>query len=85
MAKKPRPTLNDPLVCFCNEVPRSAIDRAIACGACTLAQLFDATFAGCGPCGGSCQPHLVHILGEALAAAELAQRPAVAPVPTQET
>lgn len=59
----------DPLVCFCNEVPQSEIDRAIRCGARTLAEIFDATFAGCGPCGGSCQPDLQRIL------AERAQRP----------
>lgn len=84
MAKKPRPMLNDPLVCFCNEVPRSAIDRAIARGACSLAQLYDATFAGCGPCGGSCQPHLVHILTEARTALDTSHRHLASVLPTPE-
>ena len=52
----------DPLICLCNEVPLSEINAAIDRGACTLAHLFDATYAGCGPCGGSCQPELVQIL-----------------------
>lgn len=59
---KRKPDRNDPLICMCNEVPASQILRAIDCGACTLGQIFDATFAGCGPCGGSCQPELVRIL-----------------------
>lgn len=54
----------DPLICFCNEVPKSKIDAAMANGACTLAAIFDQTFAGCGPCGGSCQPELVQLLAE---------------------
>lgn len=63
MAKQQR-SRKDPLVCLCNQVPRSAIVAAMDRGACTLAQLFDATFAGCGPCGGSCQPQLVAMLEE---------------------
>ncbi len=58
------PNRGDPLICLCNEVPRSAICRAIGSGACSLAQIFDATFAGCGPCGGSCQPELAKLLYE---------------------
>lgn len=54
----------DPLVCFCNRVPQSAIEAAVQGGARSLAQLFDATWAGCGPCGGSCQPELQRLLGE---------------------
>lgn len=57
----------DPLVCFCNRVPQSAIERAVQNGACTLAHVFDATWAGCGPCGGSCQPELQRLLDELLA------------------
>lgn len=53
---------NDPLICLCNEVPLSTIRDAMNAGACTLAALFDATWAGCGPCGGSCQPQLVELL-----------------------
>jgi len=53
---------DDRLVCLCNQVPRSAIVAAMRDGATTLAQIFDATFAGCGPCGGSCQPDLLGLI-----------------------
>lgn len=56
----------DPMICSCNEVPLSAIHAAIDSGACNLAQIFDATWAGCGPCGGTCQPELARILTERL-------------------
>lgn len=61
MAKQLR-NRKDPLVCLCNQVPQSQIVEAMLRGACSLAQIFDATFAGCGPCGGSCQPQLVAML-----------------------
>lgn len=61
----------DPLICLCNQVPLSAIRAAMDGGADTLAKLFDATFAGCGPCGGSCQPELQRLLYEW----QMAQKP----------
>ena len=61
-----KPLRNDPLICLCNEVPRSEVVRAIRNGACSLAKIFDETFAGCGPCGGSCQPELVQLLQQEL-------------------
>lgn len=60
----------DPLICLCNRVPLSAIDAAMDAGADSLAKLFDATFAGCGPCGGSCQPELQRLLQLRHAAAQ---------------
>lgn len=65
--KAPRPgrppkAIADPIICCCNGVPLSEIHRAMRQGARTLADLFDSTFAGCGPCGGSCQPELCRIL-----------------------
>ncbi len=63
MAKQQR-NRKDPLVCLCNQVPESAIVAAMDSGATSLAQLFDQTFAGCGPCGGSCQPQLIAMLEE---------------------
>lgn len=57
----------DPVVCFCNEVRVSALVRAMDGGAHTLAAVFDATWAGCGPCGGSCQPDLAALLEDYLA------------------
>ncbi|MSP91010.1 MAG: hypothetical protein EXR79_04275 [Myxococcales bacterium] len=62
VAKTRKPDPRDPLVCSCNEVPLSHICAALDRGATTLAEIFDATFAGCGPCGGSCQPHLAELL-----------------------
>ena len=53
---------DDPVLCFCNEVRLSVIVRAMDDGAESLADLFDRTWAGCGPCGGSCQPDLLALL-----------------------
>jgi len=58
--------LNDPIICFCNEVRLSVIVAALDEGASTLADIFDRTWAGCGPCGGSCQPDLVALLEDYL-------------------
>lgn len=55
---------DDPLVCLCNRVPRSALLRAMDDGAGSLAALFDQTFAGCGPCGGTCQPAVAQLLAD---------------------
>ncbi len=52
----------DPVICCCNNVRRSEIVAAIAGGARSMAMIFDATFAGCGPCGGTCQREIAHIL-----------------------
>jgi NAD(P)H-nitrite reductase large subunit len=52
----------DPVVCFCNEVPLSAIVCALEEGAKDLTALIDATWAGCGACGGTCQPDLEAII-----------------------
>ncbi|MFZ4577586.1 MAG: (2Fe-2S)-binding protein [Myxococcota bacterium] len=54
-----------PLACFCNNVSIRDIRQTIDAGARTLGDLFDATSAGCGPCGGTCQPRLVQLLVEA--------------------
>lgn len=61
---KGRKNAADPLICLCNRVPLSVIQAAMDGGADTLAKLFDDTFAGCGPCGGSCQPELQKLLYE---------------------
>lgn len=58
---------NDELICSCNEVPRSVIQAAMANGKLSLAEIFDATWAGCGPCGGTCQPRIVEMLRNHLA------------------
>lgn len=54
------------IVCKCNSVTRAVIEEAIRNGAHTMNEIFDATTAGVGPCGGSCrrklQPMLDHYL-----------------------
>jgi bacterioferritin-associated ferredoxin len=59
---------DDPIVCFCNEIRLSEIVGALDAGATSLADIFDATWAGCGPCGGSCQPDLQAILEDYMSA-----------------
>jgi bacterioferritin-associated ferredoxin len=58
-AKKDRTTR---LICLCNEVTQATVEDAIARGCDTLGKIFDATIAGCGACGGSCQPTLRKML-----------------------
>ena len=53
---------DDPMVCFCNEIRLSAIVTAMAAGASTLTEIIDETWAGCGPCGGTCQPDIESLL-----------------------
>ena len=57
------------LVCLCNAVTRGTVRAAIARGCDTLGKIFDATSAGVGACGGSCQPELRRLLREAQDAA----------------
>ncbi|MNK07846.1 BFD-like [2Fe-2S] binding domain protein [compost metagenome] len=47
------------IICRCNNVSRETIEQAIkAGGITTLNEIFDATCAGVGPCGGSCRRKL---------------------------
>ncbi len=46
------------IVCLCNCVTKDAIEASIRDGATTLNEIFDATSAGVGPCGGSCRRKL---------------------------
>jgi bacterioferritin-associated ferredoxin len=50
------------LICLCNSIPQSEIEAAIRRGCKTLGRIFDATTAGVGACGGSCQPILRRML-----------------------
>lgn len=43
------------IICRCNNVNRQTIEQAILDGCQTLNEIFDATMAGVGPCGGSCR------------------------------
>lgn len=50
------------IICRCNNVSRETIEQAIRDGAQTLNDIFDATSAGVGPCGGSCRRKLAPML-----------------------
>lgn len=54
------------IICRCNNVSRETIETAIRDGAKTLNEIFDATTAGVGPCGGSCRRHLAPLLQQYL-------------------
>lgn len=53
------------LICYCNGIPLADVEKAIANGARTMGEIFDRTRAGCGPCGGSCQPEIRRLLEQA--------------------
>ncbi|MBI5609004.1 MAG: (2Fe-2S)-binding protein [Deltaproteobacteria bacterium] len=74
MADPRQKNRGDPVICCCNNVRKSEIVAAIAGGARSMATIFDATFAGCGPCGGTCQPEIAAILKQQLAAPSAASR-----------
>jgi bacterioferritin-associated ferredoxin len=50
------------LICLCNAVSQAEIEAAIERGCRTLGRIFDATTAGVGACGGTCQPILRKML-----------------------
>lgn len=56
-----------PIICRCNNVSRETIEQAIREGCETMNQIFDATSAGVGPCGGSCRRKLKPLLEHYLA------------------
>jgi bacterioferritin-associated ferredoxin len=55
---------NKRLICLCNEVSQETIEAAIARGCSSMGKIFDATLAGCGACGGSCQPTIRRMLSQ---------------------
>lgn len=57
-----RPNKKSEVICFCNNVARETIEKAIREGADTLNKIFDRTSAGIGPCGGSCRRKLAPML-----------------------
>lgn len=50
------------IICFCNNVSRETIEKAIREGANTPNKIFDSTTAGVGACGGSCRRKLIPML-----------------------
>lgn len=55
------------IICFCNNVPRHEIEKAIREGANTMNKIFDKTTAGVGACGGSCRRKLAPMLDQYIA------------------
>lgn len=60
--KKKKKDEGDRLVCLCNAVSKRTIEEAIARGCLSLGRIFDATTAGVGACGGTCQPEIRKLL-----------------------
>ncbi len=54
--------VKDDIICFCNQIPKAAIEKAIQDGAKTLNEIYDKTTAGVGPCGGSCRRKIAPML-----------------------
>jgi NAD(P)H-nitrite reductase large subunit len=44
-----------PIICRCNNISKETIEKAIDDGCKTINEIFDATTAGVGACGGSCR------------------------------
>lgn len=63
------------LICLCNAIPQGKIEAAIQRGCKTLGRIFDATTAGVGACGGSCQPILRRMLDSYLANGQFPEDP----------
>ncbi len=62
------------IICRCNNIPRDTIEEAIRNGARTLNEIFDATSAGVGPCGGSCRRKLGPLLEHYLKTGEFPEK-----------
>lgn len=71
-AEKPK---TERLICLCNEVSQATVEAAIARGCHRLGQIFDATTAGVGACGGSCQPTLKKMIDEYLTTGKFPENP----------
>lgn len=62
MGQKPKKEI----LCFCNQISKEAVQEAIQAGAKTLNEIYDATTAGVGACGGSCRRKIAPMLEEFL-------------------
>lgn len=63
------------MICLCNAISQAEIEAAIQRGCTSLGKIFDATTAGVGACGGSCQPILRKMLDEYLARGKFSEDP----------
>ncbi|MCX7979206.1 MAG: (2Fe-2S)-binding protein [Bdellovibrionaceae bacterium] len=69
-----RPPRRPEIICRCNNVSRESIEAAIRGGCKTLNEIFDATTAGVGPCGGSCRRKLKPLLDTYLETGEFPEK-----------
>lgn len=72
-----QPVKNDKsrLICLCNAISQQEVERAVLQGSDSLGKLFDATTAGVGACGGSCQPTLRKMLDAYLTTGKFLDNP----------
>lgn len=62
-------------ICLCNSVSQEEIEQAIQRGCQSLGKIFDATTAGVGACGGTCQPILKKMLETYLGSGKFPEDP----------
>jgi bacterioferritin-associated ferredoxin len=75
MAAPNKKSKSERLICLCNGVSQETIEKAIESGCRTLSRIFDATMAGVGACGGSCQPTLKKMLESYLQTGRFPENP----------
>lgn len=73
-SKNPSHRRAEEIICRCNNVSRGSIEQAIREGCGTLNEIFDATTAGVGPCGGSCRRKLKPLLDAYLNTGEFPEK-----------
>ena len=59
---KKKASLQDPFICSCNFILKSEIEKVMERGCKNINQIYDATTAGLGACGGSCRPIIKKML-----------------------
>ena len=70
-----RPQKRPDIICRCNNISRDTIESAIREGCRTMNEIYDATTAGVGPCGGSCRRVIAPILETFLKTGEFPPKP----------
>lgn len=72
------------IICRCNNISRATIEEAIRNGCRTMNEIFDATTAGVGPCGGTCRRKIVPILNTYLETGEFPPSPPSTPISSDQ-
>lgn len=63
MSKNKNTKAKKEIICFCNSITKECVEKAIATGNIDNAdQLYDATGAGVGACGGTCRANTIPII-----------------------